>query len=362
MSDSLTQWSFMALVLAAFFLASAGASSAYLTVSEVFPMETRALAIALFYAVGTAVGGIAGPLLFGHFIHSGDADQVATGFFIGAGAMALGGIAELFFGVRAERQSLENIAKPLTAEEAEARGAGARAGRRPSRRAGASGSARARSVAERERAGLRRLRPGPGSGSSYYSPGMAGTAGTASRYAAMADQDLDREIESIGRALEEHGTPSRAELERSWAAGDGARGASVPLCATPSRRVARAARRAPATAPRGPSNPSPIETLRRAAELRAVEMRPHRPTHDFGHLGRATSTTISRAAPKALRPDNCAPPFGCDGRLDRQLPAADHRCTWQQRTRTTRTCRRHSGAARGTRLSSGSAAGRPTTH
>ena len=62
---ALTTWSFMALVLAAFFLASAGASSAYLTVSEVFPMETRALAIALFYAVGTAVGGIAGPVLFG---------------------------------------------------------------------------------------------------------------------------------------------------------------------------------------------------------------------------------------------------------------------------------------------------------
>jgi MFS family permease len=119
-TDSLTTWSFMGLVLATFFLASAGASSAYLTVSEVFPMETRALAIALFFAVGTAVGGITGPALFGNFIHSGDADLVATGFFIGAGAMALGGIAELFLGVRAEQQSLEDIAKPLTAEEADA--------------------------------------------------------------------------------------------------------------------------------------------------------------------------------------------------------------------------------------------------
>ncbi|MDX6551976.1 MAG: hypothetical protein QOH74_464, partial [Gaiellales bacterium] len=71
---------FMALVLATFFFASAGASSAYLTVSEIFPMETRALAIALFYAVGTAVGGISGPLLFGQFIHSGNPEQVATGF------------------------------------------------------------------------------------------------------------------------------------------------------------------------------------------------------------------------------------------------------------------------------------------
>jgi MFS family permease len=119
-TGGLTTWSFMALVLAAFFLASAGASSAYLTVSEVFPMETRALAIALFFAVGTATGGIVGPELFGQFVHSGNADLVGTGFLIGAGAMALGGVAELLFGVRAEQQSLENIATPLTAEEAEA--------------------------------------------------------------------------------------------------------------------------------------------------------------------------------------------------------------------------------------------------
>ena len=97
-----------------FFLASAGASSAYLTVSEIFPMETRALAIAFFYAVGTAVGGITGPLLFGHLIDSGSASQLAIGFFIGAAAMALGGLAEMLFGVDAEQQSLESIAEPLT--------------------------------------------------------------------------------------------------------------------------------------------------------------------------------------------------------------------------------------------------------
>jgi MFS family permease len=120
LTGSLTTWSFMGLVLATFFLASAGASSAYLTVSEVFPMETRALAIALFFAIGTATGGIVGPELFGQLIHSGHKDLIAIGFFIGAGAMALGGFAELLFGVRAEQQSLENIAKPLTVEEAEA--------------------------------------------------------------------------------------------------------------------------------------------------------------------------------------------------------------------------------------------------
>jgi hypothetical protein len=117
---TLTTWSFMALVMAAFFFASAGASSAYLTVSEVFPMEMRALAIALFYAIGTAVGGITGPVLFGQFIHSGNPQQVATGFFIGAAAMAVGGVTELLFGVRAEQRSLEDIAQPLTAAEAEA--------------------------------------------------------------------------------------------------------------------------------------------------------------------------------------------------------------------------------------------------
>jgi MFS family permease len=110
---------FMAFLLATFFLASAGASSAYLTVSEIFPMETRALAIAFFYAIGTAVGGITGPFLFGKMIESGEESQVAIAFFIGAGVMALGGVVELLFGVKAEQQELEGIAKPLTAEDAE---------------------------------------------------------------------------------------------------------------------------------------------------------------------------------------------------------------------------------------------------
>jgi MFS family permease len=114
---SLAVGSFMALVCVTFFIASAGASSAYLTVSEIFPMETRALAIAFFYAVGTAAGGITGPILFGHFINSGDVDQVALGFYIGVAVMAIGGIAELAFGVKAERRSLEQIATPLTAED-----------------------------------------------------------------------------------------------------------------------------------------------------------------------------------------------------------------------------------------------------
>jgi MFS family permease len=106
-----------------FFFASAGASAAYLTASEVFPMETRALCIAFFYAIGTAVGGISGPLLFGKLIDSASADKditaIALGYFIGAALMVAGGVVEAFLGVKAEGQSLENIAKPLTAEDAQ---------------------------------------------------------------------------------------------------------------------------------------------------------------------------------------------------------------------------------------------------
>jgi MFS family permease len=106
-----------------FFFASAGASSAYLTVSEIFPLETRALCIAFFYGVGTAAGGIAGPLLFGALIQnassSGDITKIAVGYFIGAALMVAGGVVEAIFGVSAERQALENIAMPLTAADPE---------------------------------------------------------------------------------------------------------------------------------------------------------------------------------------------------------------------------------------------------
>jgi len=101
------------------FFASAGASSAYLTVSEVFPMETRALAIAFFYAIGTAAGGITGPLLFSSLVSSGKVGKTALAFTIGAVLMIAAGLVEVFLGVRAERKSLEDIAQPLTAAEAE---------------------------------------------------------------------------------------------------------------------------------------------------------------------------------------------------------------------------------------------------
>jgi MFS family permease len=235
-AGGLSRWSFIGLVAATFFFASAGASSAYLTVSEIFPLETRALAIAFFYAVGTAVGGITGPLLFGNLITGGQ-HAVAIGFFIGAAAMALGGIAELRFGVRAERMPLENIAKPMTVAEAERAEREAEALRQGvlaaeegvaaahpqvaaevvTREEGAREEAvrerderirrrRAR-MQRRELEQMRRFRPGPGR--TLYSPGMIGTA---SHWKTNTEQDLDDEIDQITRALDEGGVADRDAL------------------------------------------------------------------------------------------------------------------------------------------------------
>jgi MFS family permease len=112
-------WMFIVVLALTFFLASAGASAAYLTVSEIFPMETRALAIAFFYAVGTAIGGITGPLLFGQLINSGERGLVVWSFLIGAAVMAVSGLVELWLGVAAERRPLEELALPLTVADAE---------------------------------------------------------------------------------------------------------------------------------------------------------------------------------------------------------------------------------------------------
>ncbi len=116
-----SDWGVTLALAATFFFASAGASAAYLTVSEVFPMEIRALAIAFFYAVGTAIGGITGPQVFER-LGSTDTSGVVTAYIIGAAVMAIGGIVEIFLGVRAEQRQLEDIAKPITAEEAEREG------------------------------------------------------------------------------------------------------------------------------------------------------------------------------------------------------------------------------------------------
>ena len=248
----LDQWSFIAVVGVTFFLASAGASSAYLTVSEIFPIETRALAIAFFYAVGTGIGGITGPLLFGNLIASGKVSEVATGFFIGAAVMAIGGVAELFLGVRAEQLPLEEIATPLSAQD-EPRGAQSEPGRaqgepgraqgEPGRAQGEPGRAqgepgRAQSEPGRahgepsgangepsgaqgepgrahgapnrpQRGRLERYRPGPGP--HRWHPGM-------SMPAQSRELPLERETGRIVDAVRERGVAGRADLEQALGA------------------------------------------------------------------------------------------------------------------------------------------------
>ena len=96
-----------------FFFASAAASSAYLTVSETFPLEIRALAIAVFFAIGTGIGGVIGPLLFGVLIESGSRASVFGGYLLGAALMVAAAAVELRFGIAAERKPLEEVARPL---------------------------------------------------------------------------------------------------------------------------------------------------------------------------------------------------------------------------------------------------------
>ena len=155
-----------------FFFASAGASAAYLTVSEIFPMETRAMAIAFFYAVGTAVGGITGPLLFGKLIETGKETNVFWGYVLGASLMIVAGIIQAVIGVEAARKNLEDIAKPLSAEEAE----------------------------ESEPA-----KPSPGRPYSY-----SAFQSSSSR---VPDEDIDEEVAALAGALAE-GELSRDELGR----------------------------------------------------------------------------------------------------------------------------------------------------
>ena len=121
---ALTGWLFHAGLLTAqtqtlawtiiFFVASAAASSAYLTVSEIFPLEIRAFAIAIFYAVGTLTGGVGAPIIFGWIIATGSSDALFIGYLVAAVLMIFGAIVELWIGVAAERRPLEDVAAPLS--------------------------------------------------------------------------------------------------------------------------------------------------------------------------------------------------------------------------------------------------------
>jgi hypothetical protein len=98
-----------------FFFASAGASAAYLTASELFPLETRALAIAVVYAIGTLIGGAYAPAFFGALIATKSVTSIVYGYSVAAAIMLAGALAEAFLGVAAERRPLEELAPPLSA-------------------------------------------------------------------------------------------------------------------------------------------------------------------------------------------------------------------------------------------------------
>jgi len=123
---ALTGWLFHAGLLTAqtqtfawtviFFIASAAASSAYLTVSEIFPLEIRAVAIAIFYAIGTLAGGVGAPMLFGWIIGTGSITALFMGYLLAAALMIFGALVEAWIGVPAERRSLEHVAAPLSSK------------------------------------------------------------------------------------------------------------------------------------------------------------------------------------------------------------------------------------------------------
>jgi MFS family permease len=117
--DALTAWTQTFAWMLIFFFASAAASSAYLTASEIFPLETRGLAISIFYACGTAVGGATGPLLFGYLVGTGSAWAIAGGYMFAAVLMLGAALTEAMLGIDAEGRSLEQIADPLSSEAAE---------------------------------------------------------------------------------------------------------------------------------------------------------------------------------------------------------------------------------------------------
>jgi MFS family permease len=203
-ADVFGAWGLTAAWAVIFFFASAGASSAYLTVSEIFPMETRAMSIALFYAVGTAAGGIIGPLLFGKLVESGDEMQVFWGWVLASALMIGAGLVQAFLGVAAEQRGLEDIAKPVSAEEVEEE--------HPDE---AAEPARERKAPPPRRA---RHRLGPGEGQAIWSPRFS----YGSRM--PVDTEVQREVDALVSAIEARGEINSRELRalaesRYWGPG-----------------------------------------------------------------------------------------------------------------------------------------------
>ncbi len=180
-----------------FFVASAGASAAYLTVSEIFPLEIRAMAIAFFYAVATGAGGISGPVIFGALVGTKDPTMLAWGFVAAAVLMVAAGIVEAIIGVPAEQESLEDVAEPLSAEGG---------GKLEREEEGSDGDGR-RLEPTQPKGGEadRRLRRERAFWSSYPAFSSVGVG---------ADRSLGREVELIEGALADQGPLDRRSLAR----------------------------------------------------------------------------------------------------------------------------------------------------
>jgi MFS family permease len=222
-----------------FFFASAGASAAYLTVSEIFPMETRAMAIAFFYAVGTAAGGIFGPVLFGVLIASGKRSELAAGYVIGAVLMIAAGLVEVWLGVNAEQKPLEEIATPLTAEDA---------GRHP---AGTGGAGAGGAAGAGQRRARRRSEPAVTPQANYraWSPMYPAYV------APLIDTARDREVQEIAAALSTAGPIERRQLAELVHAGQWGPGRFTPALrqAITQGRIHRTGKGLYALAPGAPS-------------------------------------------------------------------------------------------------------------
>ncbi|HEX4718970.1 MAG TPA: MFS transporter [Thermoleophilaceae bacterium] len=224
-----------------FFFASAGASSAYLTVSEVFPMETRALCIAFFYAVGTGLGGAVGPLLFGALINTGHVTPVFWGYTLAAFLMAASGIVAAFLAVDAEQKPLEEIATPVTAAEAEVVTGGEGI---PAEQAQADEPSTERPREERPPVPAGTA-PARARGAYRFGRGSSqGWSPYASYSTAAVDDDVREQVDAITQTLKEHGTMPRMLLRqrvnaRTWGPGCFQKALSEGTKAGVVRRVGR---------------------------------------------------------------------------------------------------------------------------
>ncbi len=211
-ADALTVWWQTGLWVVIFFFASAGASAGYLTVSETFPLEIRAMVIAFFYAIGTGVSGILGPWLFGRLIESGNRMSVFWGYAAAGGVMVVAGVIHATMGVRAEQSSLEDVAAPLSATDRDGEGEhdeGRSGEDRDRDRDGGDGSRDEEAPSEREGG-----RGEPGRLEPVAMTARAPAGGFPVVYAGDGTHALHDETRVLVAALEEDGPADRHELDR----------------------------------------------------------------------------------------------------------------------------------------------------